>query len=133
MSATPHLGAHRRHHSHHHSPRNKSITADADSGDENELYKLFKAQRIAAKRSAEVSISLLREAENDTAEKIATRVTGGLAAGGGETAPAGGGSPSATAFGAPMLPTVETGGKHGCRLCRRHLSEAHQYQTSHFR
>ena len=111
MSATPHHGSQRRQHGPHHTPRNKSVIANGDSEDEEEMFRLFKASR-AAKRSAEMFISLLREAENDTAEKIATRTAaGGLAADGGEGVPADAGSPSATALGAPILPTVETGEK----------------------
>ena len=79
--------------------------------DEAELFEPVKAQRSAAKRSAEVSTSQLRQAETDMAEKTVIGVAGVPGPGGGEAAPQGGGSPSGTASGSPILPTIETGEK----------------------
>ena len=133
----PHLGSHRRHHSHHQSPRGKVVTIEANSDEE--------VARVA-KRSAELSTSPLREAENDTAEKIASRTAGGLAAVGGEGVPTDAGSPSVTAPSVLILPTVETGEKSSlagtasvvtniaktpeCRLYRLRRVGVHQCPTS---
>ena len=88
MSAVPHLGSQSRHHSRHRSPRGKVVTTEDDNDEEEqEILRLFRAKK-AAKRSAELSSFLLREADNNSAEKIATRTVGGLAVDGGEGVPA---------------------------------------------
>ena len=68
---------------------------------------MLQAKR-AAKRSAEVSSSVLREDDINSAEKIATRTAGTPATFGGDGVPTDAGSPSEAAHSEPILPTVET-------------------------
>ena len=77
MSAVPHHVNHGRPHSRHPSPRRGKVVT-ADDEDEQELLKLYDMLRAkkAAKRSAEISTSLLREDDNNSAEKTATRTAG---------------------------------------------------------
>ena len=86
MSAVPHHGNHGRPRSRHASPtRGKVVTAD-DDHDEDEilrLYNMLQAKR-AAKRSAEISTSVLREDDINSAEKNDTRSAGAPATFGGD-------------------------------------------------
>ena len=85
------------------------MTADDDHEEEEilRLYNMLQAKR-AAKRSAEVSTSVLRKDDINSAEKIATRTAGTPATFGGDGVPSDVGSPSVAAHGEPILPTVET-------------------------
>ena len=110
MSAVPLHRNTGRSHSRNLSPRKgKVVTADDDHDDEEilRLYNMLEAKR-AAKRSAEVSTSLLREDDINSAEKTDTRRAGTSATFGGDGVPTDAGSPSEAPLSEPILPTVES-------------------------
>ena len=110
MNALPHHRNAGRSHSHNLSPRKgKVMTADDDQHEEEllRLYNMLEAKR-AAKRSAEVSTSLLREDDINSAEKNDTRRAGAPATFGGDGVPTDAGSPSEAPLSEPILPTVES-------------------------